>query len=374
VDVSKLKVDAVLISHPHQDHFGLMTCLPPNTPVYMGELGNNLIDATQLFLGKSRHEINARHFKAWEPFVIGDFRITPYLVDHSAADAYSFLVEAEGKRLFYSGDLRSHGRKGILFENLVKRPIPRIDIMFLEGTMMHRNNDLFPDEKAVEKKIVEIISQQKNISFILSSSQNIDRIVSAYRACKRTEKILVIDIYTAWVLEQVREFTDNVPSMDWPEVRVYADYSQDQKLKATPEYFGDFRKRLYLRRIKSQELQSAPSAFLYFGKVSSFRKIEAFKKAGQPVNVIYSQWLGYLDGSHADYFGCDKISAYREDPEVNLVYAHTSGHAPVEDLQRLAAALKPRTLVPIHTDDADSFGKTFENVVTLRDGSTFVLT
>jgi ribonuclease J len=79
----------------------------------------------------------------------------------------------------------------------VKRPIPRIDIMFLEGTMMHRNNDLFPDEEAVEKKIVEVISQQKNISFLLSSSQNIDRIVSAYRACKRTGKILVIDIYTA---------------------------------------------------------------------------------------------------------------------------------------------------------------------------------
>ena len=74
---------------------------------------------------------------------------------------------------------------------------------------MHRNNDLFPDEEAVEKKIVEVISQQKNISFILSSSQNIDRIVSAYRACKRTGKILVIDIYTAWVLEAgAQEITD----------------------------------------------------------------------------------------------------------------------------------------------------------------------
>jgi ribonuclease J len=374
VDVAQLKVDAVLISHAHQDHFGLMNCLPPNTPVYMGRLGKNLIDATQVFLGKSKHEREFRHFKAWEPFEIGEFRITPYLVDHSATDAYSFLVEAEGKRLFYSGDLRSHGRKGILFENLLKRPIPRIDIMFLEGTMMHRNNDLFPDEEAVEKKIVEVISQQKNISFILSSSQNIDRIVSAYRACKRTGKILVIDIYTAWVLEQMRQTTPNTPAMDWSEIRVFATHSQDERLKANPDYFEDFRKRLYCHRVKSQELQSDPSAFLYFGKVSSFRKIEAFKKAGQPVNVIYSQWLGYLDGSHADYFGCDKISAYREDPDVNFVYAHTSGHAPVEDLQRLAAALKPRVLIPVHTEDAAGFRRNFENVTTLMDGETFVLT
>ena len=107
--------------------------------------------------------------------------------------------------------------------------------------------------------------------------------------------------------------------------------------------------------------------------MSSFRKIEEFKKAGQPVNVIYSQWLGYLDGSHADYFGCDKISAYREDPEVNFVYAHTSGHAPVEDLQRLAAALKPKMLVPIHTEHGEDFSQIFANVVTLNDGEVFDL-
>jgi ribonuclease J len=373
VDVSQLKVDAVLISHPHQDHFGLMNCLPPNTPVYMGRLGKNLIDATQVFLGKSKNERDFRHFTAWEPFEIGEFRITPYLVDHSAADAYSFLVEAEGKRLLYSGDLRSHGRKGILFENLLKHPIPRIDIMFLEGTMMHRNNDLFPDEEAVEKKIVEVISQQKNISFILSSSQNIDRIVSAYRACKRTGKVLVIDIYTAWVLEQVQQTTPNTPAMDWSEIRVFATHSQDERLKANPVYFEDFRKRLYCHRVKREELRATPESFLYFGKMSSFRLIDEFKNAAAPVNVIYSQWLGYLDGNHAGYFGSDNISACRSDPAVNFVYAHTSGHAPVEDLKRLAEALKPKMLIPIHTEHGEDFSQIFANVVTLNDGEVFDL-
>jgi ribonuclease J len=373
VDVSKLKVDAVLVSHPHQDHFGLMDRLLQSTPVYIGELGKNLIDVTHVLLGKERHGNNFRHFKAWEPFLIGDFTITPYLVDHSAIDAYSFLIEAEGKRVFYSGDLRSHGRKGKLFDHLVKHPIPDIDLMFLEGTMMHRSNDLFPDEAAVEKKIVEVISTQKNISFIISSSQNIDRIVSAFRACKRTGKTLVIDIYTAWVLEKVKQVTENVPKMEWPEIRVYADYSQDKKLKANPDYFGDFRPRLYRHRVKWQDMTANPSAFLYFGKMSSFRKINAFKKGEGGVNIIYSQWQGYLDGNHTDYFGSDRIAAYRKDPQVNFVYAHTSGHAPVEDLQRLAAALKPKTLVPIHTEYAGEFSKSFANVMTLKDGVTFVL-
>jgi ribonuclease J len=193
VDVSRLAVDVVLVSHSHQDHFGLMASLPPGTPVYIGKLAHSLIDATQVFLGKDRYALDFHHFKAWQPFTIGAFTITPYLVDHSAADAYAFLIEAEGKRLFYSGDLRSHGRKGILFENLVKRPIRDIDVLFLEGTMLQRSNDLFPDEAAVENTIFQTIQPQKNISFLLSSSQNIDRIVSAHRACKRTGKLLVID-------------------------------------------------------------------------------------------------------------------------------------------------------------------------------------
>jgi ribonuclease J len=373
VDLSHLSVDALLVSHPHQDHFGLMASLPPGTPVYIGRLARSLIDATQVFLGRDRYALDFHDFKAWQPFTIGDFTITAYLVDHSAADAYAFLIEAEGKRLFYSGDLRSHGRKGKLFENLVKRPIRDIDLLFLEGTMLHRNNDLFPDETAVENTIFQTIQQQKNISFLLSSSQNIDRIVSAHRACKRASKLLVIDIYTAWVLEQLRQITQNTPAMDWPEIRVFASHSQDERLKANPDYFGDFRKRLYLHRVKREELHATPESFLYFGKMSSFHLIDEFKNAAAPVNVIYSQWLGYLDGKHADYYGSDRIAAYRSDPAVNFVYAHTSGHAPVEDLKKLAAALKPRMLVPIHTEYGEEFSQIFANVVTINDGEVFIL-
>ena len=49
-----------------------------------------------------------------------------------------------------------------------------------------------------------------------------------------------------------------MPSMDWPEVRVYAGHSQDERLKAAPECFGDFRKRLYRHRVMSKELQGPP--------------------------------------------------------------------------------------------------------------------
>jgi ribonuclease J len=367
IDISALKPDAVLISHPHQDHFGLIDTLDPGIPVFIGELGKNLIDATRILIGKPLHTNYFRHFKSWKPFAVGAFTVTPYLVDHSAVDAYGFLIEAEGKRVFYSGDFRAHGRKSVLFDNMIKNPPKDIDLLFMEGTMMQRDNDKFPTESDVEHKIFETIKGQENITFLLSSSQNIDRIVSAFRACKRAGKTLVIDIYTAWVLEQLKLVSNSIPSMEWEQVKVYTSFSQDNKLKEHPEFFGDFRNRIYQQRVHKEELQANPDNYLFFGKMSHFKIINLYKNI-KPVNVIYSQWLGYLSCSDDDYYGAEAITGYQDDPQVNFVYAHTSGHATVGDLQKFAKALRPKKLVPIHTEIPQQFIDSFDSVQLLEDG------
>ncbi len=367
LDVASLKPNAVLISHPHQDHFGLIDVLNPAVPVYIGELGQRLINATRMFLRKALPTNNFQSFENRQPFEIGNFTITPFLVDHSAVDAYGFLIEAEGKRIFYSGDFRAHGRKSVLFENIIKNPLQNIDLLFMEGTMLERNNDDFPSESAVEQKIYEIIKTQINITFLISSSQNIDRIVSAYRACIKGHKTLVVDIYTAWVLEQLKIVSNRVPNMEWEIMGVYASPSQDETLKAHPGYFDDFRKRLYNYRITKEELHANPQGYLFLGKMSHFRIINLYKK-GNPVNVIYSQWPGYLSYPNKDYYGAESFAAYRKDPQVNFICAHTSGHATVADLKAYAQALKPKQLVPVHTAAPKEFPKYFANVVNLTDG------
>ncbi|MBJ6802760.1 MBL fold metallo-hydrolase [Geomonas propionica] len=361
IDVASLNPDAVLISHPHQDHFGLIDQLNHDIPVYIGELGKKLIDATRVLLGKELPANSFRHFKSWQPFTVGDFTITPYLVDHSAVDAYGFLIEAEGKRIFYSGDFRAHGRKSKLFENMLKNPPKEVDLLFMEGTMMQRDNSEFPTEANVEKKIYETIYGQENISFLISSSQNIDRIVSAYRACLRAHKVLVIDMYTAWVLEQLKLVSGSTPNMEWDQVRVYASYSHDEKLKEHPEFFGDFRRRVYRYRVTKEELAADPAGFLFFGKMSHAKIIDLYR-GDKPVNVIYSQWLGYLKSSNDEYYGAEAMASCQSDPQINFVYAHTSGHAVVEDLQRYADALSPKMLVPIHTEYNEDFSRYFDNV------------
>lgn len=365
IDLATIRPDAVLISHSHQDHYGLIDRLGRSTPVYIGEVGKNLIGATRIILKKGLHKNDFRHFRSWKTFTVGDFKVKPYLVDHSATDAYAFLIEAEGKRVFYSGDFRAHGRKSILFKKILQDPPKDIDLMFMEGTMLGRDNSEFPTEEAVEKKILETIRSQENITFLIASSQNIDRIVSAYKACLKAKKMLVLDFYTAWVLEQVQITGKRVPGIGWDNIGIYADKGQDATLANNPKYFGSFRRRAYKYRVTYEALKAAPEQYLYFSKMSQFKKINRYKLR-KPVNVIYSQWQGYLKCANDEYYGAEETATLMKDPMVHWVYAHTSGHATVEDLQTFAKALNPKVLVPVHTEFAIKFRDLFSRVIDLR--------
>ena len=45
INYSEIKTDAVIISHPHQDHYGLINSIDSSIPVYIGEVGKHLINS-----------------------------------------------------------------------------------------------------------------------------------------------------------------------------------------------------------------------------------------------------------------------------------------------------------------------------------------
>ena len=77
----------------------------------------------------------------------------------------------------------------------------------------------------------------------------------------------------------------------------------------------------------------------------------------------YSMWEGYLKGK-----GSLDVVKWLEDHGIPRHTIHTSGHASVADLKRLAAALTPCTLVPIHSFETGRFSEFFDNVVPKDDG------
>ena len=146
----------VIISHPHQDHYGLAFRLPKETNFLIGKAAEAILAASNLFSPGGVELENTAHLEDRKPISLDPFKITPYLVDHSAYDSYAVLVEADGKRLFYSGDFRAHGRKASLFEKLMSNPPKDVDVVMMEGTCIGRENDdrEFPSESDLESRYV----------------------------------------------------------------------------------------------------------------------------------------------------------------------------------------------------------------------------
>lgn len=356
VDYAKNKLDALLISHPHQDHFGLIEKIGTEVPVYIGQLSLDLINAPKIFLNIATLNGNFNIIKPWVSFTVADtFHIKPFLTDHSTPEAFAFLIEADGKRVFYSGDFRATGRKGKVYKNLIENPPENIDILLIEGTMVERTNHLYSTEGSVEQAIFNIIKEQKNISFVISSAQNIDRFVSVFNVCRRTQKYLVIDVYSAWILEMVRKQSKNVPSIVWKEIKVFDHPAQLKKIE--DKAFDDFRTRINQQRA-GNSVFNKPSDFVYFVRCPNERLVDKLRTKGT-INIIYSQWDGYLREEHKNYC-TDYINDLKKDSGISFNSIHTSGHATVPDLLKFAKAINAKKIVPIHTAFPETFKKEFE--------------
>jgi ribonuclease J len=122
-------------------------------------------------------------------------------MDHSAFDAYALLVEAGGDRLLYSGDIRAHGRKSRLFERFVAQPPRDVDTLLLEGTHVRDGEALAAglSEREVEDRCLEVLRETSGMVLACYSPQNIDRVVTMFRAAKRSGRRLVLDLYAAEV-------------------------------------------------------------------------------------------------------------------------------------------------------------------------------
>jgi len=359
----KRSIDGILISHSHLDHYGLLGYVHPDIPIYMSEGAKELIDITNLFVYREARSLNTKVISNKESFSIGDFKITPYLVDHSAFDALAFLVEAEGKRLFYSGDFRGHGRKSILFKQMIEKPPENIDCLLMEGSMLGRSGQLFNNEEEIEERIVEILNESKTVTFLFASSQNIDRLVSAYRACLKTDSIFVIDLYTAFILDKLNKISKGIPRFDWQNIRVkFLKYHADVLAKT------NLKELLYLyneRKIDMAEINEKRYRILMLARDNSIfplilKNISAVKDA----KIIYSMWDGYLTEEFKDF--CNEKG-------LQLESVHTSGHAELEDLKKFASALNPKKLIPIHTFERGKYPELFDNVQILEDGEALEL-
>ena len=338
--------DAVLFTHNHGDHIGEVSNILEDIPLYTGEATKEIYQLLQSRIRNGDPQVleKVKTFKPGKMFQVKDVSITPLLVDHSAYDAYMFLIEAEGKKILHTGDFRSHGFRGKGLIPTLKKYVGQVDVLITEGTQLSRDFSKSVTEYELKVKAQKLLNDYKYV-FIFCSSTNLDRIALFHESTPRG-KYFLCDQYQLDVIKVFRKYAG----------------------KHTTLYH--FNKALTTGKNLEPQIEKRGFCMLLRAGNTSNKSLAYYKEHfNDETLLIYSMWDGYL---------------YQENNPIGMVikefknveHLHTSGHATKQTIIDVCSTVKPQKgIIPIHIENPELMNNLSLNlpIVILNDGEKFTI-
>ena len=352
-------VSAVLYTHNHGDHVELFNLVPDDIPQYIGPLAARLMELKYERLSKLENEHDAcverikklskfNHYDKGKPFYIGDIRIRPFYVSHSATDSYMLEVKCDGKTLLHTGDFREHGYMGDKLRKVLTQYsiAGQIDALVIEGTNVGQPHKPVKSEAEVQDTFKDIMKQRKNV-FIMCSSQDADRLESVYKAHMSIPRgpLVTDDFQKDVMLEIAKDSIGSLPYYHFWANKIYDFSLNNRKLI---DWMKDRGFTMLIR--KSKKFKDWLKIILEFCKP-------------EETSFVYSMYRGYVEpgrnGFSQESFDFIQPLVNNSvpclEPGTKYDYNHTSGHASMQSLKEICELIAPKTaIIPIHKDaDAD---------------------
>ncbi|MDX1608210.1 MAG: ribonuclease J [Candidatus Spechtbacterales bacterium] len=284
-----------------------------------------------------------------------------FKVNHSVADSFAILIEAGGKSIIYSGDLRFHGANQSETVDFVQRiadpRLQNVDLLMLDATGADKQGTGKPEEVAIQNflDLADRHPSQRIIGTMFSSQPKILEFLRTFGRRGDERQVVVHGGsmqdnlkwgHQYWPLSDDADFNPG----SWrrysygrgPEVAdnaiIFATGSQGEPLSALSRLLDDE----YNEEMEDIYLTSDDIV------VFAARTIPGNE---QPVTNILKKLrdIGCTIYYPLDHDGNAPQWA-REAGGENMAFEelHISGHAPRDDLQEIVDRLNPKKLMPIH--------------------------
>jgi len=367
------KFDAVFITHPHMDHVGYVQFIDENIPVYCGECSKLIIDAIEE--SGSRTDLGEHKF---QPFRTGkkikldNLEIEPMHVDHSIPGAYGFIVHTSQGSVIYSGDYRLHGPMRKMTEEFASAAAECCpDLMISEGTRVSPEADgKLHSEARVKDESNAIVSNTDKLVIVAFYSRDVDRFKTFYEIAKNNDRKLVIPIKLAHLLCKLK----NDPVLKVPDVMKDDDILFYKKRKKTGEFAqSDYYvwERPFLEKAVTYDyVHENESKLLFNLDLTGFTELIDIRpsKGGEFIHSMSEPF------SEED-IGVEVMDNWLRHFGLRRHQIHASGHCPPNDLVQIINKVKPKKLVPIHTEHPELFSSLFKqfDVVEVEKGKPYSL-
>ena len=358
--------DAVFFTHYHGDHIGRFNKILPGIPLYMSQMCRYAL--LNIYYALAKHdaqykkqieilEDKTRNHVLWpqQTVQVGDIKVTPYTIDHSAEAAMMFLIETPDKRILHMGDFRTHGFMGEKLKKLLLHYVlglqlryKPVDILITEGTNMTREEGELLTEDELFTQACALMRKHKLV-FCICSSTNFIRLRNFYRAARAAHKIVLASRY---MLEQVQSYYQY--KLDF---YAYLNNSKQDRQLRLPGMYSLLLDKEELQDKLAYKLQEKKlrerGALIFLSGTQAAEKLQRLvvKYSNLQTLVIYSQWSGYIKDKKAEYYNAELSEACAA---CNTVQLHTSGHASKEVVEEIIRLVNPREYVAIiHSEQAE---------------------
>lgn len=156
---------------------------------------------------------------------LGAFGIRSFPVDHSVPGCVAVEIQDETTRLIYTGDLRTHGRRGAdtacFIDELEGNPP---DVLIVEGTRIGRAGDRVVTEREVAERAFEIVNASAGRLVIADfGGRQMERLASFAAVANELGRRLLISTKDAHLLEAIALVDSDYDLLGERRVGIYAD-------------------------------------------------------------------------------------------------------------------------------------------------------
>ncbi len=345
--------DAIIVSHMHFDHAMHLKFADRNIPVHLGSAADIIRESWEYTGGKNvdfgEHKFN--RFRTGDRFRVGSIEVEPIHVDHSVPGAYAFLLHTPEGCIAYTGDLRMHGTRGDLTADFVRRAAEEKPIALIsEGT---RVTDKDPrkniSEKGVEERCRRLISSNRKLAIVSFYPKDVDRMRTFRDVAVATGRKFVVSAKVAHLLEALKADKHiSVPDpMCDPNMLVYV-----RQMARPLAYEHDYidRRNSSDHIVDSEFVNKNQRGLIYHtdfmqltelidvkperGSLFIRSKSEPFEEDDAQEEVL-KHWIKFLG--------------------LDFHTAHASGHASMQEIFSMVKAIRPKVLIPVHTEFPELF-------------------
>jgi len=365
------KFDAIFISHPHMDHCAHLQYIDENIPIHCGECTLRIIES--LKPGEKEQEALGLHpyktFRTGDKIKVGDIVVEPWHVDHSTPGAYGFIIHTSSGAIVYTGDLRMHGTAPEMTREFIekaKESEPKV--LITEGTRVGRKEDKSYSEKQVGRLSSRITSKTKNLVVTTFYGRDIDRIRNFYNVAKENDRKFVVSLKTAHLLNKLKDDPKlNVPDpLNDENIKIYVPRKKSGCYDEKDYYIWE---RPYLANSVDCNFvrENASKILLNLDLYSFTQLIDIRPKGGE---FIHSMSEPFTEGG-MDQIEQDVMMNWLKLFELKFHQIHASGHGSIKNLKDIIKVIRPKVVIPVHTENAKMFKKFKVKVKLVKEGKMY---